>query len=601
MGIPERDGKAPQGELDRVLSSVCFARSEGLSRLLRFLVERKLEGRDSELKESLIGVEVYGRKPDYDPKLDSTVRSEIGRLRARLSKYYTTEGSQNPLMIELPKGSYVPSFREPGLGIRPAAQHVHWSQRQRFWLVAGLAGVVVAATGLSVWWIAHKGASIPIAVLPLVNLSADPANEYLADGLTSEIITELSIIDGLSVRSQTSSFALKGKKRNVGEAGRLLAADYILEGSVVRSGQQLRIDTRLVRTRDDVPIWSGKFERDWTEVLAIQDEISRGIVNSLRLKLGGGRRRYETSSGAFDLYLRARASQANRFPGDDEAINFFEKAIAKDSSLAPAYAGLAEAYAWKTFERTGDPNREEKLRKMQAAAEQAIQLDPLLAEAHSAMGTAFADRGQWEQAEQSFRRAIEIDPNSSATHDHFSRFYYWPLGRIKEAVREARAAERNDPLSPWAHAELGTVLLTAGGYDEAADQCRNLPADYEMGEVCLGRARFGQGRTAEAIQVLSSVTQWGYLAYVYAKSGRLAEAQKLMAESPILHPDRSGAQQFALAFAGFGDRDHTMERLERFARGGPVRLGFTLNTAEFAFLRGDPRLKTLRKKVGLPD
>jgi TolB-like protein len=601
MAIPERDGKTPLEELERVLSSACFARSEGLSRLLRFLVERKLEGRDSELKESLIGVGVYGRKPGYDPKLDSTVRSEIARLRARLSRYYATEGSQDPLTIELPKGSYVPGFRETELGIPQAAKNVPWAQRQPLWLVAGLTGLVVAATVLSVWWMAHKAASIPIAVLPLVNLSADPANEYLADGLTSEIISELSIIEGLSVRSQTSSFALKGKKKNVGEAGKLLAADYILEGSVVRSGQQLRIDTRLVRTRDDVSIWSGKFEHEWSEVLAIQDDISRGIVNSLRLKLGGGRRRYETSSAAYDLYLRARASAANRFPGDDEAIDLFEKAIARDSSLAPAYAGLAEAYAWKTFARTGDPNREEKLQKMQAAAEQAIQLDPLLAEAHSAMGTAFADRGQWEQAEQSFRKAIEIDPNSSATHDHFSRFYYWPLGRIKEAVREERAALRSDPLSPWAHAELGTVLLTTGRYDEAAGQCQNLPADYQVGKECLGRARFGQGRTVEAIQVLSSVTQWGYLAYVYAKSGRHAEAEKLMAESPILHPDGSGAQQFALAFAGSGDKDHTMERLERFSRGGPVRLGFTLNSPEFAFLQGDPRLKTLRKKMGLPE
>src|SRR5580692_2120081 len=145
MVIPERDGKALREALERVLSSACFARSEGLSRLLRFLVERKLEGRDSELKESLIGVEVYGRKPDYDPKLDSTVRSEIARLRARLSKYYTTEGSQDPLMIELPKGSYVPVFREPDPGIQPAPQDVHGARRPRFWLVAGLATLVVAA------------------------------------------------------------------------------------------------------------------------------------------------------------------------------------------------------------------------------------------------------------------------------------------------------------------------------------------------------------------------------------------------------------------------------------------------------------------------
>src|SRR5207253_322018 len=140
-------------------------------------------------------------------------------------------------------------------------------------------------------------------------------------------------------------------------------------------------------------------------------------------------------------------------------------------------------------------------------------------------------------------------------------------------------------------------------YDEAAGQCQNLPPDHEWGMICLGRARFGQGRTAEAIQVLSlsSVREWGFLAYVYAKSGRQAEAEKLMAEAPILHPDRRGAFQFALAFAGFGDRDHTIERLERLARVGPVRMGFTLNSPEFAFVLADPRVQALRKKVGLPE
>ena len=145
------------------------------------------------------------------------------------------------------------------------------------------------------------------------------------------------------------------------------------------------------------------------------------------------------------------------------------------------------------------------------------------------------------------------------------------------------------------------VLLTAGQYDEAASQCQNVPAEWEWGMVCLGRARFGQGRTAEAIQVLSSVKEWGYLAYVYAKSGRQAEAEKLMVEAPILHPDRRGPHQLAVVFAGFGDKDHTIEQLERLARVGPVRLGFTLNSPEFALVRGDPRLKTLREKMGLPE
>ena len=196
MATAQRNPQSPREELERVLSSDCFARSEGLSRLLRFLVERQLEGREGELNESIIGVEVYGRRPDYDPRRDSTVRSEVRRLRALLSKYYSTEGSQDLLVIELPKGAYVPSFRQPEPV--PALQR---ARPKRLGLAACMAGFVFAATALGAWWAVHKNVPIPIAVLPLVNLSQDPANGYLADGLTSEIISELSIIEGLTVRS----------------------------------------------------------------------------------------------------------------------------------------------------------------------------------------------------------------------------------------------------------------------------------------------------------------------------------------------------------------------------------------------------------------
>ena len=156
-------------------------------------------------------------------------------------------------------------------------------------------------------WTQHQKAPIPIAVLPLTNLSQDPANDYFPDGLTDEIIRNLSVLDGLAVRSQTSSFAFKGKARDVREAGRQLDVEYILEGSVMRAAQQLRINVQLVRVRDGFPLWSGGYDRELTDVFAIQDEISRGIVNSLRLKLGRGRRHYETSVEAYDLYLRGRA------------------------------------------------------------------------------------------------------------------------------------------------------------------------------------------------------------------------------------------------------------------------------------------------------
>jgi TolB-like protein len=321
----------------------------------------------------------------------------------------------------------------------------------------------------------------------LENLGHEPANDYFADGLTDELIRNLSAIEGLAVRSRTSSFALRGKPRNVHEAGQQLQADYILEGSVLHSGRQLRINAQLIRVRDDFPLWTGRYDRELVQVLAIQDEISRGIVNSLRLKLGQGRRRYEASPEAYDLYLRARSLDDDR-----QSIVAFEQAIAKDPSFAPAYAGLAAAYAFRSdgfgVDRAGE------LAKMRAAAEKAIQLDPLLAEAHEALGTGYARDGQWEQSEKSFRRAIELDPGRSKTYCSFARNLLLVLGRIEEAVQQLRVAEKADPLSWAVHFDLAYALTSAGRYDEAADHCPKVTEDsYGHKGICLGRARLGQG------------------------------------------------------------------------------------------------------------
>jgi tetratricopeptide (TPR) repeat protein len=319
------------------------------------------------------------------------------------------------------------------------------------------------------------------------------------------------------------------------------------------------------------------------------------------LKLGRGRRRYETNAQAYDLYLHARAQATRLYPGGDELIGLFEKAIAKDPSLAPAQAGLASAYASQSAAIPNDHNRDDKLAKMRAASETAIQLDPLLAEAHSALGTAFARDGQWEQAERSFRRAIEVDPNLPAAHGNFAMFLLLPLGRIEEAVRETRTQVRVDPLSPIAHYQLARALQSAGRFDESWGQCEKMPADNLFTSECLGRARLGQGRTAEAIQVLGNAGNWGYLAYAYGRAGRRAEAEKLMAEAPKLHPNQHGAFQYAFAFAGLGDKDRTIEQLDRMAGTGPARIGLTLIAPELAFVRGDSRVKALRKRVGLPE
>ena len=378
----ECPAEAVRKELERILASPGFARNDRLSRFLRVIVERHLDARDTDLKESVLGIEVFGRQPGFDPKQDSTVRSEAGRLRARLAEYYAGDGIGDPVIIELPKGGYIPAFR-PSRGLEKRQTRSWWP-----WLGGAVAALALAVAVSGWWWVQHNRAPIAIAVLPLTNLSPDPANDYFADGLTDEIIRNLSIIDGLAVRSQTSSFVFKGKPRNVREAGEQLHAEYILEGSVLRAGQQLPINAQLVRVRDDFALWSGRFDRGLTDVVAIQDEISRGIVNSLRLKLGRGRRRYETSAEAYDLYIRDRSLLTVPWQLPRKIIRRerplpFEDVIAKDPSFAPAYAGLAEAYAFLASVGAAEPD---ELVKMRAAAERAIQLDPLLEEAHDALG-----------------------------------------------------------------------------------------------------------------------------------------------------------------------------------------------------------------------
>ena len=455
---------------------------------------------------------------------------------------------------------------------------------------------VVALLGLAglVWWVAQGNAPLTIAVLPFEDLNHDAAVDYLADGLTDELIRNLSTFDGLAPRSRTSSFALKGRSESIREAGKELDAAYIVEGSVLQSGQQLRINAQLVRTRDDVLLWSGEFDRQVSDTLAVQSEISTAIVNNLRLKLGRGRRRYETSAEAYDLYLRARSLDFRKSPAA------FQEAIAKDPSFAPAYAGLAATYAYRTSTVYFD--RSEELNKMRAAAEKAIALDPLLAEARDALGMAYARESRWDLAEKMFREAAKLEPNRSETYADYAMYLLLPLGREKEALEWMRVAQRADPLSPDARLHLTWVLFSSHRYGEAENHCGKLlePSQSE----CLGRARLGQGRIAEAAKIFSDeVTRGvlpgapirGYLAYAYAKLGRRDEAEK------IAEADEPNPFHQVLAFLGLGEKDRALEALERMVSQGPMRLGIALSGPELESLRADPRTKALRKEAGLPE
>lgn len=556
MPTTDTDLDAARWQLERVLASPRFSRNERMSRFLRFVADRHLEGADSHLKESVIAVDVFGRRPDHDPSQDSIVRTEAGRLRARLAEYYLGEGKDDEIVIELPKGGYTPVFRrwerKPESPVLESTAPTGKSSR-RIWLIA-LAASLLVAVGVLIWWrIQYRSAPIAIAVLPLENLSHDPGSDYFADGLTDELIRNLSLIEGLSPRSQTSSFAFKGKPRNLREMGRELDTDYIVEGSVLRIGNRLRVDAQLVRVRDDFPLWSGRYDRTLTDVFAIQDEISRGIVNSLRLKLGRGRRRYETSTEAYDLYLQARTlGVQNGLAGDLESVPRFEQVIAKDPSFAPAYAGLAAAMAARSG--TGQGASQDELARMRAAGEKALELDPLLAEAYGALGMIYARQAQWERSEKSFRRALALDPNDSVIYGNFALNLLFPLGRIGEAVRELQTGVLHDPLAPRLRFILANALIAAGRFDEAAGYCEHLPEGFPGRIEWLARALVGEGRVSKAIQILEDRVRhdagmedsaMAALGYAYGRAGRRAEAEKLAAATPAPYNQ-------AMTFAGIG-------------------------------------------------
>jgi tetratricopeptide (TPR) repeat protein len=240
----------------------------------------------------------------------------------------------------------------------------------------------------------------------------------------------------------------------------------------------------------------------------------------------------------------------------------------------------------------------DEVRKLRVAVDKAMRLDPLLAEAHGALARLHARDARWVESEQSFRRAIELDPGNSSSHIGFAVNVLRSLGRVKEELHHMRLAEKSDPLSPQIQFGLGWSLISAGRNEEAAKYCNKLQADHPNRNMCLGRALLFQGRTEEAIRILSKnggIGNRAYLGYAYGRSGRREEAEKLVNEL-----SRTPYQQ-CLIFAGLGDKDRALEALGRTSIVGPVRMGSILANPELALLRGDPRLKALRKNVGLPE
>jgi len=617
--------QAVRDELARVLASAAFVRSDRQSHFLRFIVEGSLEGRHVELKESVIGVEVFGRAPGYDPKIDGVVRTEAVRLRSRLDRYYTEEGRDNLLIIELPKGGYRPVFRlttspdPPVLEGTPDDARVHADERRsavaplpqprRFprWVSAVGATILMAAgAGSWLWWHSERGAPVTIAVLPFDNVGHDAAVDYVAEGLTDELINSLSVIEGLTVRSRTSSFALRDRRLTAAEAGRQLRAAYLVEGAVQHVGEQLRVTLDIVDAGDDTHLSTLRFDRKLTDVFSLQEEISRAVVSSLRLKLTTGRRRYETNVDAYEMYLRGRHAMegfpARGHPIAQSAVRFFDQAIEKDANYAIAYAGKADALL-AIDENMVDAKAYEEAR---AAADRAVVLDPMLSEALSVRGALRAREYAWVDAEADLRRATALNTNNALAHLRLGLTLVLGQGRAEEGLNEARRAASLDPLSPYVRTEVGRALFFAGNYEEAASELQKaIQLDGSRNRPYMLRARTlaMQGKMNEALTVLEqaplaprrgSTKGSAVQVCLYSRAGRSEDAAAFVRET--LQRDVP-ARYLAEMYACSGDVDQALAYLRKAIADREPGLADIVRSPELPWMRSDARVAPMFRQL----
>ncbi len=452
-----------------------------------------------------------------------------------------------------------------------------------------------------------------VAVLPLKNLSAEAGSEEFADGFTEEIINSLAANGHLQVRSRTSIFAFKNNRRDLREVAARLDVRFVLDGSIRRSGNRFQLDAQLVQASTGVALWNERFDRDLGEMFAVRNRITQEIVQRLGVKGAVSRRAYDLNPHAYGQYVTARALVSRRHVlGPQKAIEYFQQVIAMAPDFAPAYAGMADAYAHMSLPTyQGMPaNKAQGL--MRTAALKALELEPDLAEAHAAMGIVSARDLDWSSSQREFQEAIALNPSLSQVYTNYSFFTLRPLRKFEEAEQLLKIALKSDPLSLDVWREMGQLYFTVGRYDEAIDllqRVRAVDPQLPAADYSLARALACRGRISEALALYESIEAERpagapkasrvpaavphYHAYAYLKAGRRSDAERLAAENDQ-YPYRA-----TIIYAALGDADRAFEALQRTADREPQRVPLLLTWPEIAPLRGDPRFAAMEKRFGL--
>jgi len=570
---------------------------------------------------------------------DQAVNVAVTKLRAALQ-----DSAENPQYVEtLPKRGYrfiAPVAIVGGLSPDPteaSARNVSGGATHDAGRVAGMAdapphllslrgwkiiafALLVCLLVLAGWvWRSNRQPSFSIrslAVLPLDNLSGDASQDYFADGMTDQLITDLAQISALRVISRTSVMSYKRARKPLPEIARELHVDAVIEGTVLRSGDQVRITAQLIQASADKHLWAKSYEGNLQDTLAVQKSVADDIAEQIRIELtpqerAGLKNVKAVNPEAYEDYLKGRYFWNKRTPDAlKKAIDHFNQAIERDSNYAPAYSGLADSYvilgAWQYA--VLDPK--ETYPRAKAAAIKAVELDDTLAEAHISLAMS-TDMfvWDWEAAEREYRRGIELNPGYATGH-HWYAEHLSETGRNDEAIAEIRKAESLDPLSLITGADVATLLVIARRYDEAIEHAKKtieLGPDFAVSHFALGMAYEQKGQSDGAIAAFQKAVEFSggntafksNLAHAYAVAGRRSDAVAILNELK----DRSkheflNPSEIALIYVGLGQKDQAMVWLEKAYEGrfDPV----ILTWPAFDPLRSDPRFHDLVRRIGLP-
>jgi len=479
-------------------------------------------------------------------------------------------------------------------------------------LAVGLTWIVRART--TIRRASANGGTRSLAVLPLQNFSGNPEQDYLSDGMTEALIARLSAIHALRVISRTSAMQFKGTRKSVPEIGKELNVDAVIEGSVLRSGDKIRVTVQLIRADTDEHLWSGTYDRELQDVLALQSEVTQGIAGHIESAVTGVEGRSPVAPrtvapDVYEAYLKGRfALHKGSKAGLKEALSHFQAAIDADGTFAPAYAGLAATYSGLGLVFYGEPPSETRP-KVIAAARKALELDRELAEARALLANALQKDWHWTEAEAEYRRAIELSPSDAGAHSGLAD---WLLcqGRIEEALASARRAQELDPMA-FDGLQVGWILFQAHRYDQAIRELRTAlitePED-PMSLWFLGFALTGAKQFDEAIRILEkaaahsarSSAVLGVLVHAYAGAGRRREALRVLDE--LQRRRKRGyvpPAAFLNAYLGLGDKEEAFAWMERAAEERSNIMQFLKVHPFFDPLRGDPRFAEFLRRANL--